>query len=152
MKTKGITAWVVFWSMREDKVDKRTGTIVCLLPRRYSPKRVRDILDGIYLSYIKTFDGHLEFATSQTEKSPMLAEISRYSDVYVSKNPGLHAWLCHGVKVSSKKMVQTITWTTPTNYRRNDRHEIVEEIPGKTYRYTFDFCKMVEVRSDLPKC
>jgi hypothetical protein len=152
MKPKGISAWVVWWNLREDKVEKLTGTVVCLLPRRFSPKRVRDILDGIYLAYIKTFDGHLTYARHQTSHKPLLAELGRGSpSVFVGRNPGLHAALCTGVHVTSKKMSQTLFGTTPEIWRRDDRGSVVEKIPGDKLSYTFDFTTMKEVHSDLPK-
>jgi hypothetical protein len=152
MKTKGISAWVVKWNLREDKVEKPTGTIVCLLPWRYSPKRVRDILDGIYLAYVKTFEEHMTYAKSQRERNPLLAKVEFCSCfVSVGKNPGLHASLCTGVVVTSKKMSQTITWTTPEIWHRDERGMVVEKILGERLSYTFDFTTMKEIHSDLPK-
>jgi len=154
MKTKGIRAWVVIWNGRECRIDKPSGSFVCLLPWRYSPKRVRDILDGIYLSYVRNFQDLYWFAKLQTERHPMIAEIIPSTGIVatLSKNPGLNACLCTDVRVSQKKSTETVTWTEPTFYRRNSRYEIVEEMPGATHTYSFNFQKMKEVRSSLPKC
>jgi hypothetical protein len=152
MKSKGIKAWVVRWDLREDKVDKQTGTVVCLLPGRYSPERVRDILDGIYLAYVKAFEGHVAFAKNQKARNRLLAEVGHYTCfVSVDKNPGLVAELCTGVHVRSEKQKQTLVWTTPEIWRRDDRGFVVEKIPGEKLSYTFDFLSMKEIHSDLPK-
>ena len=145
-------AWVVVWTGREERIDKRSGTVVCLLPWRYNPERVRDILDGIYLSYLSSFHDLFWFAKLQTKRRPKIAKISSPEIVTtLEKNPGLDAYLCTDVGVTHRKSIQSITWTLPNNYRRNSRHEIVEEIRGATHRYSFDFAAMKVVRSSLVK-
>ena len=151
MKKRGKRAWLVYWTGREDRIDKRTGTIVCILPWRYSVTRVQDIVEGIYLAYWHSFPDQFEFATRQNRSRQRIAELCP-GGVFVGKNPGLFASLCEDVCVASKKRIQELTWTTLPIYRRNGRHEIIEEIAGTPNRYVFDFENMREVSSTLPKC
>jgi hypothetical protein len=59
-RTKGFRAWLVRWYIRGDKVTKDTGTVITLLPSRYSTDTVKKIVEALYSAYALTYDGQAE--------------------------------------------------------------------------------------------
>ena len=60
-RKKRFRAWVVYWNIREDKIEKQTGTVVTLLPSRYSTDTVAKIIEALYCAYAFTYDGQFGY-------------------------------------------------------------------------------------------
>lgn len=130
------------WANREDKVEKRTGTVICLLPSRYDTKTVRRIVEAIYSSYVYSYEGHLDYACFRNRNKNPLSNVTFDSRVVIPENPGLMAVLAEDVVVESNTsgIVQTISWTDP-DFCEPGRNGPVKTQDGAFHSLKFDFFK-----------
>lgn len=146
----GRRAWVILWANREDKVEKRTGTVICLLPSTYDTKTVRRIVEAIYCCYVYSYEGHLDYACFRKRNKNPLSQVTFDSRVIIPENPGLVAVLADDVVVESNTsgILQTISWTYPDFYEPGPNGPVKTQ--NGTFRsLTFDFLKFEQ--TDDPK-
>jgi hypothetical protein len=132
------SAWVVFWTDREDKVAKCSGKVICLLPASYRPETVQRIIEAIYSSYVQSYLGQLEFACFR-RRTKLLVERG-FRRVTIAENPGLMAVLSDDVLVESNTsgIVQTISWTDPDFYSRTEGTQFIKTQDGAKHSHTFN--------------
>ena len=136
----GYRAWVVYWAIREDKVGKDTGTVICLLPWMYTRDAVGKIVEAIYSSYVYTYTGHLDYACFRKRRKNPLARRRFDERVVIGENPGLVAELAEDVVVESNAsgLLQTISWKGPDFYEPGLGGPIKVQ-DGSRWSFTFDF-------------
>ena len=144
-RTKGFQAWLVRWYIRGDKVPKKTGTVITLLPYNYSRDTVRRIVEALYSAYTQTFDGQANYARRRQPR----AEITFDGEVKINKNPGLLAVLATEIKIDCDGMKQTISWRDPDSFAPCLGYPYYQKVAsGAQYRIGFDFDHYVQ--TDYP--
>ncbi len=141
IERKPISAWIVSWTFPEDRVVKKTGTIACILPRRFSGKQMVNIVNGIYLAYCYHPDGQYYFAMTRFRRNP-LARIMSEEWVNIGEMPGLDAHYSRDVRViweRGDRDIQTVCWTEPDYYQHGPDGVIAAKVPGQKRKHTFDY-------------
>jgi hypothetical protein len=141
-KSKGFSAWVVYWIVREDKVSKMTGTVITLLPRRYSTDTIQKIVEGLYAAYAYTYSGQEHFARTRSKFRNPLSRTTFEGKVIIGENPGLIAVLATdiAVKVDASGINQTISWTDPDSYEHARKSPYYRKVAsGAFHKYAFNY-------------
>ncbi len=140
-------AWVVYWYIREDKVAKSTGTVITLLPSRYSTDTVGKIVEALYCAYAHTYDGQFGYIVDRN-RGERLSRRSFDGRVEIGKNPGLNAVLAEDVcieNVSSSGNTQIISWTDPDHYEPTLEQPRFRKVgDGQFHKLQFDFLNYVQ--------
>jgi len=143
------SAWVVFWTEREDKVSKCSGKIICLLPAPYTAKTVHRIITAIYSAYVDTYSGKLEYACFRRRTKLLVEHYNGH--IIIAENPGLTAVLSDDVRVDSNisGLVQTISWTDPDIYRRGEgvQLQFIKAQVGAARSYTYNCSNYTETEN-----
>ena len=142
-RTKGFPAWLVRWYIREDKVAKNTGTIITLLPSRYSTDTVKKIVEALYSAYALTYDGQAEFARRHRPR----AEVSFDQKISINENPGLVAVRATEIKVDvdTSGINQTISWLDPDSLVPCSGSPWYKKVAsGSRHHIGFDYMRYVQ--------
>jgi hypothetical protein len=142
-RTKGFRAWLVRWNIREDKVAKNTGTVITLLPSRYSTDTVKRIVEALYAAYALTFDGQANFARRHQPR----AEVSFDQKISINENPGLLAVLATEIKVDVdiSGINQTISWRDPDTFvPSSDPPRYKKIASGSQHRIGFNYMSYIQ--------
>lgn len=144
---KGFRAWLVRWSLREDKVAKNTGTVITLLPSRFSTDMVKRITEALYSAYVLPYDALKHYARRRQPRAEAEFDLRV---VTINENPGLPAVLATDIKIQCDGMRQTISWREPDSFalQSGSLQKIAE---GAQHRVEFDFgCRVQSSDSTLP--
>lgn len=142
-RTKGFRAWLVRWYIREDKVAKDTGTVITLLPFRYSTDTVKRIVEALYSAYALTYDGQANYARRRQPR----AEVTFDQKVTINKNPGLLAVLATEITVDVDRsgINQTISWRDPDSFAPCVGYPYYEKVAsGGQHRIGFNYMRYVQ--------
>jgi hypothetical protein len=142
-RTKGFRAWLVRWYIREDKVAKNTGTVITLLPSRYSTDTVKRIVEALYSAYALTYDGQANYARRRQPR----AEVTFDSKIVINENPGLLAVLATEITVDVDRsgINQTISWRDPDSFVPRSGSPWYEKVAsGAQHRIGFNYMRYVQ--------
>jgi len=138
---------VVYWYIREDKVAKSTGTVVTLLPSRYSTDTVAKIVEALYCAYAFTYDGQFGYLMDRN-RGETLSRRTFDGRVEIGRNPGLNAVLAEDVSVEVVSMggnEQIISWTDPDYYEPTLEQPRLRKVgSGGFHRLKFNYLKYVQ--------
>jgi len=141
-RKKRFKAWVVYWYIREDKVAKTTGTVITLLPNRYSIDTVTKIVEALYCAYTQTYDGQFGYIVGRG-RGKRVSRRTFDRRVEIPENPGLTAVLAEDVCIendSSSGNTQIISWTDPDYYEGIAEHPRIRKVgDGQRHKLKFDF-------------
>ena len=146
-RKKRFRAWVVYWNIREDKIAKQTGTVVTLLPSRYSTDTVGKIIEALYCAYAFTYDGQFGYIVDRN-RVKKLSQETFDGRVEIGRNPGLSAVLAEDVSVevvSTDGNKQIISWTDPDYYEPTQAPPCVRKVgSGQFHKLEFDYQQYVQ--------
>ncbi len=141
-------AWVVFWTIGENKVNKSTGTVVTLLPYRFGIDTVRIIVEALYAAYALPFSRQEDYVRHLGKKQ----SISRRTfdgKVSIDKNPGLMAVLATDVRieVDSSGLNQIISWTNPDTLEPSNEEPYFKTVStGARRKFRFNYHTLEQER------
>jgi hypothetical protein len=134
----------VYWNIREDKVEKRTGTVITLLPSRSSANTVGKIIEALYCAYALTYDGQFGYIMGRN-RGEKLWQHTLNGGVEIDRNPGLNAVLADvSVEVvSTDGSKQIISWTDP-DYYEPTQPPVRRVGSGQFHKLEFDYQQYVQ--------
>jgi len=145
-RKKRFRAWVVYWHIREDKVEKRTGTVITLLPSRYSTDTVAKIVEALYCAYAFTYDGQFGYIMDRNRGEYLSRRT--FGGIEIGRNPGLNAVLAADVSVevvSTDGNKQIISWTDPDYYEPTLEHPGFRKVGSECFhKLEFDYLTYVQ--------
>ena len=133
--------------MREDKIVKQTGTVITLLPSRYSTDTVGKIIEALYCAYALTYDGQFGYLMNRN-RGEDLSRTTFDGRVEIGSNPGLNAVLAEDVSVevvSTAGHKQIISWTDPDYYEPTQAQPRFRKVgSGEFHKLEFDYEQHVQ--------
>lgn len=147
-KSRRIRCWVI---TRECLAKgQHYAFVLCLLPSRFRPKRVADVVLGLHHALGSDFFGKHYFAASATKRRQQ-SLFARYDRVDVNDNPSTNAVLAEDVIVEAgdSEFDQIITWTDPDVYHFEPGSKPVKEFAGKKRKHVVRFSSGCNAASDL---
>ena len=132
---------------RRGQIAKQTGTVVTLLPSRYSTDTVAKIIEALYCGYALTYDGQFGYPM-RSNGGEDLSRTTFDGRVEIGTNPGLNAVLAEDVSVevvSTAGHKQIISWTDPDYYEPTGAQPPVRKVgSGQFHNLEFDYQQYVQ--------
>lgn len=126
---------------------KSTGTVITLLPSRYSATTVGKIVEALYCAYSLTYDGQFGYIMGRN-RGDRLSRRAFNGCVEIGENPGLNAVLADDVcieNVSTSGNTQIISWTDPDYYEPTLEQPGFRKVgPGQYHKLKFDYLNYVQ--------
>jgi glycosidase len=116
-------AWLITWEGTSNKVELK-NPVVAILSWRYSPERVRRLVEQMYINHTSTISEQMNYARSK-KRNPYQAYYNENItwQIYCGHNPHLHAQLveslCLETDANNRQKLSWIAFPRPESKKIN---------------------------------